>query len=77
MYNRLEDVVFSLYPNIEKIKKTLARFDFCGTLLSGSGSALYGLCKGERDSKEIEQQIKMLGIGDVFVVTSYFNDNAK
>lgn len=77
LYNRLEDVVFSLYPNIEKIKKTLAKFDFCGTLLSGSGSALYGLCKGERDSKEIERQIKMLDVGDVFVVTSDVNGNAK
>ncbi len=77
LYNRLEEVVFRLYPEIEKIKKTLAKFDFCGILLSGSGSALYGLCKGERDSKEIEQQIKTLGIGDVCVVTSDFNDNAK
>lgn len=77
LYNRLEDVVFKLYPEIEKIKKTLAKFDFCGILLSGSGSSLYGLCRGEKDSKEIEQQIKMLGIGDVFMVTSDFNDNAK
>lgn len=77
LYNRLEDVVFKLYPGIEKIKKTLAKFDFCGILLSGSGSSLYGLCRGEKDSKEIEQQIKMLGIGDVFMVTSDFNDNAK
>ncbi|GAN32361.1 MAG: 4-(cytidine 5'-diphospho)-2-C-methyl-D-erythritol kinase [Candidatus Brocadia sp. AMX2] len=77
LHNRLEEVVFRLYPDIERIKKTLAKYDFCGILLSGSGSALYGLCKGERDSKEIEQQIKMLDIGDVFVVTNDFNDNAK
>ncbi|TVM03286.1 MAG: 4-(cytidine 5'-diphospho)-2-C-methyl-D-erythritol kinase [Candidatus Brocadia sp. WS118] len=77
LYNRLEEVVFKLYPEIEKIKKTLAKFDFCGILLSGSGSSLYGLCRGEKDSKEIEQQIKMLGIGDVFMVTSDFTDNAK
>lgn len=77
LYNRLEEVVFRLYPDIEKIKNTLAKFDFCGILLSGSGSALYGLCKGERDSREIEQQLKMLDIGDVFVVTNDFNDNAK
>jgi len=77
LHNRLEEVVFRLYPGIEKTKKALAKFDFCGILLSGSGSALYGLCKGERDSKEIEQQIKMLDIGDVFVVTSDFNGNAK
>jgi 4-diphosphocytidyl-2-C-methyl-D-erythritol kinase len=77
LHNRLEEVVFRLYPDIEKIKKILSKFDFSGTLLSGSGSALYGLCKGERDSREIEQQLKMLDIGDVFVVTNDFDGNAK
>ncbi len=77
LHNRLEEVVFRLYPGIEKIKKTLATYGFCGVLLSGSGSALYGLCKGESDSEEIEKQIKMLDIGDVFVVTNDFNGNAK
>lgn len=77
LHNRLEEVVFSLYPAIGKIKEVLAKFNFCGTLLSGSGSALYGLCRGENDLKEIEQKIKMLNIGDVFVVTNDFYDTAK
>ncbi|HEY4481216.1 MAG TPA: hypothetical protein VI489_00015, partial [Candidatus Brocadiaceae bacterium] len=72
LHNRLEDIVFRLYPDLEKIKKTLTKFDFCGTLLSGSGSALYGLCKEGIDSKEIENKIKMLNIGDVFMVTNDF-----
>ncbi|MDN3513611.1 MAG: 4-(cytidine 5'-diphospho)-2-C-methyl-D-erythritol kinase [Candidatus Brocadia sp.] len=77
LYNRLEEVVFRLYPDIERIKKTLAKFNFCGILISGSGSALYGLCKEEGDSKEIERQIEALNIGDVFVVTNDFNGNAR
>ncbi|HHT9129449.1 MAG TPA: 4-(cytidine 5'-diphospho)-2-C-methyl-D-erythritol kinase [Candidatus Brocadiaceae bacterium] len=77
LHNRLEEGVFSLYPGIGKIKETLSKFNFCGTLLSGSGSALYGLCRGENDLKEIEQKIKMLNIGDVFVVTNDFYDTAK
>lgn len=72
LHNRLEDVVFRLYPDLEKIKKTLTTFGFCGTLLSGSGSALYGLCKEGMDPKEIENKIKMLNIGDVFMVTNDF-----
>ena len=72
LHNRLEDVVFRLYPELEKIKKTLTKFDFCGTLLSGSGSALYGLCEEGMDSKEIENKIKVLNIGDVFMVTNDF-----
>ena len=72
LHNRLEDVVFKLYPDLEKTKKALSKFNFCGVLLSGSGSALYGLCKEEMDLKEIELKIKMLNIGDVFVVTNDF-----
>jgi len=72
LHNRLEEVVFRLYPDLEKIKKTLTKFDFCGTLLSGSGSALYGLCEEGMDSKEIENKIKVLNIGDVFMVTNDF-----
>lgn len=70
LHNRLEDVVFKLYPDLERIKTTLTKFNFCGVLLSGSGSAIYGLCKEEIDLKEIELKIKMLNIGDVFVVTN-------
>ncbi len=76
LFNRLEEVVFGLYPGLEKVKKTLAQFNFSGVLLSGSGSAFYGLCKGVDDSKEIGQKIKALDIGDVFVVTNDFYGNA-
>lgn len=72
LYNRLEDVVFGLYPDIEKIKKILTKFNLCGILLSGSGSALYGLYKEEIDSQEIEHKIKAQNIGDVFMVTNDF-----
>lgn len=77
LHNRLEEVVFRLYPDLEKIKKTLATFNFCGVLLSGSGSALYGLCKEKNNTREIEQKIKTLNIGDVYVVTNDFDDNAR
>lgn len=77
LYNRLEDVVFRLYPRLEEIKKALEGCNFCGTLLSGSGSALYGLCKGEDDQREIAQKIKELNIGNVFMVTNDFEDTAK
>jgi 4-diphosphocytidyl-2-C-methyl-D-erythritol kinase len=77
LHNRLEDVVFRLYPDIEKIKNTLRKLDFCGVLLSGSGSALYCLCKEGENIKEIEQKVKMLNIGEVFMVTNDFDDIAK
>ncbi|MCF6157701.1 MAG: 4-(cytidine 5'-diphospho)-2-C-methyl-D-erythritol kinase [wastewater metagenome] len=77
LYNRLEEVAFRIYPRLDEIKKTLETLGFCGTLLSGSGSALYALYKGEKDQEKIEQKIKDLNIGDVFMVTSDFDDTAK
>ncbi|MEK7359823.1 MAG: 4-(cytidine 5'-diphospho)-2-C-methyl-D-erythritol kinase [Planctomycetota bacterium] len=75
LYNRLEEVVLRLYPGVETIKNVLAAYAFSGVLLSGSGSALYGLCKKEGNIREIEQQLKMRNVGDVFVVTNDFDDN--
>ena len=72
LHNRLEDVVFRLYPALEKIKKMFSELNFCGVLLSGSGSSLYCLCKEGMDLKEIELKIKMHNVGDVFVVTNDF-----
>jgi len=75
LYNRLEEIVLRLYPDVETIKRTLATLGCCGVLLSGSGSALYGLCKKEGDIRGIEQQLKLRNVGDVFVVTNDFDDN--
>ncbi|MCR4292736.1 MAG: 4-(cytidine 5'-diphospho)-2-C-methyl-D-erythritol kinase [Candidatus Kuenenia sp.] len=77
LYNRLEDVVFKLYPQLEEIRQKLRKFDFCGVLLSGSGSAIYGLCKSGSDANNIGQELKTFGIGDVFVVTSDFEGITK
>lgn len=77
LYNRLEEVVFRLYPGLGKLKKTLEKLNCGSILLSGSGSALYCLCKGESDQKENERKIKELEIGNVFMVTSDFDDTAK
>jgi len=72
LHNHLEEVVFRLYPELGRTRDILKSFDFCNVLLSGSGSSLYGLCKGENSIKEIEQKIRSLNVGDVFVVTNDF-----
>ncbi|MCF6147381.1 MAG: 4-(cytidine 5'-diphospho)-2-C-methyl-D-erythritol kinase [Candidatus Kuenenia sp.] len=77
LYNRLEDVVFKLYPQLEKIRQKLEKFNFCGVLLSGSGSAMYGLCRRESEAKNIGQKLKTFGFGDVFVVTGDFEGITK
>jgi 4-diphosphocytidyl-2-C-methyl-D-erythritol kinase len=46
LHNDFEGLMFSFRPKTKKIKKDLARMGCMGTLLSGSGSAFFGLGRG-------------------------------
>ncbi|MGR3309753.1 MAG: 4-(cytidine 5'-diphospho)-2-C-methyl-D-erythritol kinase [Candidatus Brocadiales bacterium] len=70
LYNRLEEAVFQLYPELYRIKEALRAYDFCGLLLSGSGSAIYGLCRRQSDAEEIKTRLDSRGLGQVFLVTN-------
>jgi 4-diphosphocytidyl-2-C-methyl-D-erythritol kinase len=70
LYNRLEETIFSLYPNLLQVKNLLECFDFCGLLVSGSGSAIYGLCRNRKQAEMIRNQIEFRGIGKVFVAAN-------
>ncbi len=70
LFNRLEETIFSLYPNLLQMKNLLERFGFCGLLVSGSGSAIYGLCSNRKQAEMIRNQIELRGMGKVFVATN-------
>ncbi|MFH1134267.1 MAG: 4-hydroxy-3-methylbut-2-enyl diphosphate reductase [Nanoarchaeota archaeon] len=54
MHNDLEAVAFSLHPELAGIKKALGEH----ALLTGSGSAVFGLFKGEDEAKRVYAQMK-------------------
>jgi 4-diphosphocytidyl-2-C-methyl-D-erythritol kinase len=70
LYNRMEEVAFRLYPELSRIKEALSVYNFCGLLLSGSGSAIYGLCRRHSDAEEIKSRLDRRGLGQVFLVTN-------
>lgn len=70
LFNRLEETIFSLYPNLLHIKSILKRYSFFGLLVSGSGSAIYGLCSNRKQAELIRNQIELRGMGKVFVSTN-------
>lgn len=47
LHNVLEDVTFSLYPQVEHIKAQMKRFGADGVLMSGSGPTVFGLVEKE------------------------------
>ncbi len=50
--NDLENVVTQQYPEIEKIKRTLIQAGACGSLMSGSGSSVFGIFPDEHRAQE-------------------------
>ncbi len=53
LYNDLEKVVLPNYPEIEKVKKELIDLGCLQSLMSGSGSSVFGLVDSEEKGKKI------------------------
>jgi 4-diphosphocytidyl-2-C-methyl-D-erythritol kinase len=70
LFNRLEEVIFTTYPDLLQVKHSLEFFDFCGLSISGSGSAFFGLCKDRHQAEAIKSKVELSGTGNVFVVTN-------
>jgi 4-diphosphocytidyl-2-C-methyl-D-erythritol kinase len=52
LINDLESVVTYQYPEIQKIKHALIQAGACGSLMSGSGSSVFGLFPDEQHAQE-------------------------
>lgn len=57
LYNRLEISSFALYPQLAAIKNQLQAMGCVGTLMSGSGSSIFGLCDSEMKARQIATQL--------------------
>ena len=71
LFNRLQPVAESLRPELAKARDALAALDppLCGSLMSGSGSAYFGLCRDFAAAEKAAAVLKPLGLGLVRVVT--------
>ena len=66
--NDLERVAFSLHPEIRIAKERLRKAGAIGSLMSGSGSSVFGVFEKEGDARVAAEQVRDLG--SVFVVHS-------
>jgi 4-diphosphocytidyl-2-C-methyl-D-erythritol kinase len=71
--NDFESVVFPQHPLLSEIKRTLAA---AGTpeeallaSLSGSGSALFGLYRGQSDAEAAQERLRAIGVESLLTVT--------
>lgn len=68
MENDLEPVVFSLYPQVQTIKERLQEAGAIGSLMSGSGSSVFGVFQSEAAAELASDKVRDLG--NVFTVHS-------
>jgi 4-diphosphocytidyl-2-C-methyl-D-erythritol kinase len=67
LHNSLEEPVFSRHPEIAGLKKTLIEAGATGALMTGSGSAVYGLAESEERAHKLRETLEKQGGCDCFV----------
>jgi 4-diphosphocytidyl-2-C-methyl-D-erythritol kinase len=71
LFNRLQPVAERLQPALSRVNDALARLgpSLDGHLMSGSGSAYFGLARDRDAAQHAAQRLETLGLGRVRVVT--------
>ncbi len=67
--NDFEAVIFHRFPYLGILKSNLEELDACGSALSGSGSALFGLFASREVAENARRRLGKID-GDVFVVST-------
>jgi 4-diphosphocytidyl-2-C-methyl-D-erythritol kinase len=57
LFNRLEAPAFAIRPELAAMKRRLARLPFAGVRMSGSGSAVFGLCTSRAEAAHLARRI--------------------
>lgn len=66
--NDLEEVAFAMCPQIKTIKEGLKKAGALGSLMTGSGSAVFGVFEDEKGARNALGEVE--GLGSVFIAHS-------
>ena len=58
MRNDLEKVVLPEYPQVLQLKESFAKYDILGTMMSGSGPSVFGLCESKEKAEEVKINLR-------------------
>lgn len=70
LYNRFEEVVFGKFPELARIKDSLIDLGAENALMSGSGSALYGIVSSREKGERMLPRLKKAGHENAWLVRS-------
>ncbi len=66
LYNQFETTLLSAFPVLATIKQALLEHGAVGALVSGSGSAVFGIFPDEISQKQAYRQLSHKQLGDIF-----------
>jgi 4-diphosphocytidyl-2-C-methyl-D-erythritol kinase len=70
MVNRLQDVAAQLCPAIERVREAFVRCGVPGHVMTGSGSAYFGLLPSARQARRVARRLASWNLGTVFATAS-------
>ncbi|MBN2024278.1 MAG: 4-(cytidine 5'-diphospho)-2-C-methyl-D-erythritol kinase [Pirellulales bacterium] len=68
LFNRLEPAAVALCGELARLRENMARQDFLGYGMSGSGTCYFGLCRHTRHARRVAGRLQATGVGTVFAV---------
>ncbi len=77
MVNDLEEVVFTDYPSLGKVKQELKELHAQGSLMSGSGPTIYGLFKSYKEAQKAQKNLIAMGYRVILARTLTIKDYHK
>ena len=70
MVNRLESAAAAISPWIDRLRHELAGQSLCGQLMTGSGSACFGLARSATQARRVARLLSGKDLGSVFATSS-------
>ncbi len=70
MFNRLEAAAFAFRPELAALKRAMTELPFEAVMMTGSGSALFGLCTDARTQRSLASTCRERRWGRVFAATT-------
>jgi 4-diphosphocytidyl-2-C-methyl-D-erythritol kinase len=68
LHNALEKPAEQLNPEVSQLKSHFSNLPVLGSLMSGSGTACFGLCHSRRQARSLASRLRAAGVGQVWAV---------
>ena len=70
LFNRLEESAFAMNSKVADLRRLLERESRLGSLMTGSGSAVYALCESRNEAEELARRLSAMNLGEAFAASS-------